>query len=574
MLDVESGSAIGHLNWELGFWIGFANDPLALWREEDGGSVRQSNYLTQRTGGELGGVIGYGQRLQLGISVPIIVSQRYDYDDMALAPEQNAGLGDVRLMPKVQLLHSARQGVDLALVARLILPTASTDSYMGDKGVGFSPVLAVSRSFGAVRVAGNLGYYLRDGGSHFRVSIEDEVLVKLAGGYVFAASGRHPLELDLALTMATTTEDFFSEFNTNQSELLAGGNVQLTSDIKVFAGAGLALASGFSTPDWRALVGSRYSRRTTDRDGDGIIDRTDACPSEAEDRDNFEDRDGCPDLDNDGDEIADVDDGCPNEAEDRDDFEDQNGCPDPDNDGDGLADGRDACPLKAEDIDGFEDENGCPDLDNDGDQIPDSSDQCPNEVEDMDGFSDSDGCPDLDNDGDKLADGEDECPNQAEDIDGFEDENGCPDENNDGDPLVDEKDDCPNVPGPEANGGCEVIELTVVFRRNTDVFLNARRARARIARVAKQIKRGKFRKLRVAGHTSSEGEPEKNRALSDIRARAVMNALIAAGVSAELLEYKGYGEDRLLEPDTTAKGRPIPRARERNRRVNLEVLQR
>ena len=64
-----------------------------------------------------------------------------------------------------------------------------------------------------------------------------------------------------------------------------------------------------------------------DREGDGIPDATDKCPDEAEDRDGFEDEDGCPDPDNDGDGIPDIADKCPNEAEVKDGQTDDDGCP-------------------------------------------------------------------------------------------------------------------------------------------------------------------------------------------------------------------------------------------------------
>jgi serpin B len=50
-----------------------------------------------------------------------------------------------------------------------------------------------------------------------------------------------------------------------------------------------------------------------DADGDGVPDKVDRCPTEAEDRDGFEDADGCPDPDNDRDGVPDVEDRCPNE---------------------------------------------------------------------------------------------------------------------------------------------------------------------------------------------------------------------------------------------------------------------
>ena len=83
-----------------------------------------------------------------------------------------------------------------------------------------------------------------------------------------------------------------------------------------------------------------------DMDGDGLLDNVDNCPKSPEDKDGFQDEDGCPDLDNDGDGIPDAKDKCPMEPEDHDGFQDEDGCPDPDNDKDGIPDSSDACPLE------------------------------------------------------------------------------------------------------------------------------------------------------------------------------------------------------------------------------------
>jgi len=64
-----------------------------------------------------------------------------------------------------------------------------------------------------------------------------------------------------------------------------------------------------------------------DPDGDGIYDPQDGCANEAEDKDGFEDSDGCPDKDNDGDGIEDNKDGCPDEPEDGQGEDDRDGCP-------------------------------------------------------------------------------------------------------------------------------------------------------------------------------------------------------------------------------------------------------
>ena len=52
---------------------------------------------------------------------------------------------------------------------------------------------------------------------------------------------------------------------------------------------------------------------------------------------------------------------CPRTAEDRDGFEDEDGCPEPDNDHDGVEDRKDKCPFEAETINGTKDDDGCPD---------------------------------------------------------------------------------------------------------------------------------------------------------------------------------------------------------------------
>jgi OmpA-OmpF porin, OOP family len=130
-----------------------------------------------------------------------------------------------------------------------------------------------------------------------------------------------------------------------------------------------------------------------DNDQDGIPDTQDKCPNEPGPREN----EGCPlhkVHDKDGDGIPDEIDKCPDDPEDFDNFQDKDGCPDLDNDKDGIPDKVDVCPNDPEDKDNFEDEDGCPDPDNDKDRILDQNDKCPNEPETYNGFEDEDGCPD------------------------------------------------------------------------------------------------------------------------------------------------------------------------------------
>ena len=99
-------------------------------------------------------------------------------------------------------------------------------------------------------------------------------------------------------------------------------------------------------------------------------------------------------IDPDGDGISGDADRCPTVAEDRDSFEDEDGCPENDNDKDGVLDAQDKCPLKAETVNAIDDDDGCPEEDTDGDGYLGSRDKCPDAPETKNSFQDDDGCPD------------------------------------------------------------------------------------------------------------------------------------------------------------------------------------
>jgi len=142
--------------------------------------------------------------------------------------------------------------------------------------------------------------------------------------------------------------------------------------------------TGFHGPDWEALAGVFVNFGEVKKDVTTITSDSKqvivAAPA--------------PDPDPDGDGIAGATDKCPNVAEDKDGFEDEDGCPEPDNDKDGIPDAQDKCPNQPETMNGIDDEDGCPEVDTDGDGILGSRDKCPDEPETKNGYLDTDGCPD------------------------------------------------------------------------------------------------------------------------------------------------------------------------------------
>jgi outer membrane protein OmpA-like peptidoglycan-associated protein len=232
-----------------------------------------------------------------------------------------------------------------------------------------------------------------------------------------------------------------------------------------------------------------------DRDRDGILDDVDRCPDTPEDKDGFQDTDGCPDLDNDADGIPDTADKCPNVPEDR---------------------------------DGFEDADGCPELDNDKDGLLDRVDKCPNEPEDPDGWDSLDGCPDPDNDADGILDVNDLCPFEPETVNGYADNDGCPDEEQ-----------------------VRVVGDKIVLDDRVHFFVNSAIIRKvsypLLQRLAKLVaEHPEYTHVSVEGHADERGPEDFNKKLSEDRARSVMEFMIKQGIARERLSSQGFGASRPL----------------------------
>lgn len=81
------------------------------------------------------------------------------------------------------------------------------------------------------------------------------------------------------------------------------------------------------------------------------------------------------------------------------------------------------------------------------------------------------------------------------------------------------------------------------------------------------------RRLVVEGHTDSLGGAEYNLTLSRWRAEAVKDELIFSGVPGSRIDVAWYGESRPIEPNRNPDGSDNPAGRERNRRVEVLILE-
>jgi outer membrane protein OmpA-like peptidoglycan-associated protein len=73
-------------------------------------------------------------------------------------------------------------------------------------------------------------------------------------------------------------------------------------------------------------------------------------------------------------------------------------------------------------------------------------------------------------------------------------------------------------------------------------------------------------RVQVGGHTDLSGSDEVNQVLSTARATAVVDYLVAEGVSPERLEAVGYGSSRPVADNATPEGRRA------NRRIEIDLI--
>ncbi len=84
-----------------------------------------------------------------------------------------------------------------------------------------------------------------------------------------------------------------------------------------------------------------------------------------------------------------------------------------------------------------------------------------------------------------------------------------------------------------------------------------------IDQIVQMMKSNPDLKIGVEGHTDNVGTPVSNKTLSEARAKSVVSAIVAQGISADRLSPVGFGQDKPVADNNTEEGRA------KNRRVEL-----
>ncbi len=253
----QSGAVVPHLEMSGFLLFNYANAPLV--RRNDQGERVESIVAYQGTT-HLMFSVGLLDRLELGLDIPLIVLQDGTNVPGAVNPEEGGyGIGDIRLVPKVQLYtnraEAGDQGLGLALVLDTHLPTGDGAALQGgDFRIG--PRLAFDYDFGGPRVGANLGYLYRGAQELQNLEVRDTMS--------WSVGAEMPVH-----DMVALTGEFFGRLTPGATEIrrtesptefVAGAKVNL-GDFRIVAGGGAGLVNGYGTPNFRGFLGFGWAPR-------------------------------------------------------------------------------------------------------------------------------------------------------------------------------------------------------------------------------------------------------------------------------------------------------------------------
>jgi OOP family OmpA-OmpF porin len=466
--------------------------------------------------------------------------------DIQLTSPDGPAIGDLRIGARVRLFGEYHDPFQIALGGYVWVPVGSEDAYVTDGSVRGYPHAIVGGRADRFIWSFSAGPKLRG----------TTVVGNTTSGYQFLwGAGLGGLLLEdrsLQIGVESTGGVSFDETNVRNTnaEAQAGLKYRFVKFLEIGAGVGPGFTTGVGTPDVRALFSFQYTPempRDVDTDGDGIFDSVDACPTVKGVASTDAKKHGCPEeKDRDKDGFLDEVDACPEVPGVASEDPKKHGCPKPDTDKDGFLDEVDACPEVPGVASDDPKKHGCPlpkDRDNDG--IIDDEDACPDEAGVKDPDPKKHGCP-ADRDGDGIYDKDDACPDEAGVKDPDPKKHGCP------------------VKAIFTETEIVILEQVqfdtakATIKPASDQLLNE------VAKILKD--HPEIAKIEVQGHTDNRGGAAYNKALSEARARSVVDALVKRGIEKKRLAPKGYGQDKPLDAANNEA------AWAKNRRVQFIIL--
>jgi len=332
LLTVAGSRVSGRGQVSLSAWGNYGYRPFTIFNaacpnaENDEGCARggvRSRPIEHLATLDLMATVTVAGRLQLALTLPLTMAAGQAINPVTAYPlnatesRTSFALGDPRLEAKVRITGEGMHGFSFGALAFGTVPTGQFTGGENRFVADGTPSLG-ARAIGDFRrgrftAVANLGVVWRPETL--------QLLSTSVGTRLLWGAG---VGVEATPRVAFLAEVFGSnDFSALQQANPVEGNLAMrysVGDVALTLGGGTGFQRGAGAPVARAFLGFSWAPQRSDTDGDGVYDQHDRCPAELEDRDGFDDLDGCPEDDNDGDGMPDATDRCPDEAEDRDQF--------------------------------------------------------------------------------------------------------------------------------------------------------------------------------------------------------------------------------------------------------------
>lgn len=341
--------------WSASLWTSYAYRPFVL-RDPATGDARL-DVVRHQLSADLAAGVGIARRALVGVALPFALYQAGGEPEPGAAqaplgaelPAQ--AVGDLAFIGKLTLVQPTGGdfgGLALALHDRFTVPTGSEASLLGEGSV--TNELRLLAEYRLVAFGAHLatGVKLRAGEARVGCAApapgeEDACPTRFGHELPFGLGlsfqpqilgidpeGRATLFLEAYGHLPLSPIAPFERGEAAAFQLGLGARYAVARDVSLLGGVHAGLAGDAGTAPLRVVLSVAWAPRAHDADNDGVDDEVDQCKELPEDRDGFQDEDGCPEGDNDEDGVFDDEDRCPTQPEDEDGVQDEDGCPDPD----------------------------------------------------------------------------------------------------------------------------------------------------------------------------------------------------------------------------------------------------
>lgn len=291
-LTIQRPGRFAQGEWFAGGVLEYADRPLRFTYTTADGPVT-AEVLDDLLAFNVNGGAAVLDRLRLDVAVPLyFTSSSWD------AP-QGFAMGDVRAAAMVSLVRPTDYwnggGIGVGIVPYIDIPSGAEGKFLGQRTVAGGARAAATYEIAMLTLSADAG-----------VQFNPEVAVgNLNGSDTFTAGGA--LGVLFSPNVGMNLEAHFAppftpseEVGTNApAEALASLRGRLPSGPHLTLGGAVGLNQGAGAAAWRAFLGFGFGvitpPRPKDADLDGFLDEDDGCPTEPETKNEWKDDDGCPD---------------------------------------------------------------------------------------------------------------------------------------------------------------------------------------------------------------------------------------------------------------------------------------